>query len=352
MKFNAVAIVCRRLPNKRHSSGELRFHQIIEFFKSRARSLCLYHEHDVNKELFQDTELKPVTSIRKDAPQFDIALLEFWYMHRYASFFQQAGVPVVIDSVDVEFVRREREARVRGVQRKDFLQNKERELAAYRDADQIWVVTKEDAMAIEGVTSAISIIPNIHPLLSSPLPEGVREGVCFVGSFKHKPNVDGMRWYMREVLPLLSDVPHLIIGNDAPKDIREMKGFVGGVKDSRAYVSQARVSIAPLRYGAGMKGKIGEAFSCGTPVVTTSIGAEGYPVTHGKNMFIADTPEEFASGIKTLLANDEIWRQFAVGGKEIASQYTPSRVYQLIEDSIVPLQRHRVMEESIKYTIE
>ena len=134
-----------------------------------------------------------------------------------------------------------------------------------------------------------------------------REGLLFVGGFAHPPNADAVLWFAREIFPLIRkrlDVPFYVVGSKVTEEIKALeqpgngiivKGFVSEEELSTLYAS-CRVVVVPLRYGAGVKGKVVEAVYNGAPVVTTAIGAEGIPGAEAV-MRIADTPEAFAESV-------------------------------------------------------
>ena len=138
--------------------------------------------------------------------------------------------------------------------------------------------------------------------------------------------MDGLRWYRDEVLPLLDGVKHRFIGNGAPDDLRGLPGFIGPVDDSTVEVRGARVSVAPLRYGAGLKGKVLEAMACGTPVVTTPIGDEGYDAGAHGAAIVTDDPARFAAGVRRLLEDRETWERMSAAGLRVAARYRPEAV--------------------------
>lgn len=159
-----------------------------------------------------------------------------------------------------------------------------------------------------------------------------RSGLLFVGGFGHSPNVDGCLWFVKEVFPLVREkLPNLIftiVGSNPTEEIKALHGngvnVRGGISDeelSKAYAETTLV-IAPLRYGAGIKGKIVEAMGKGLPIVTTSIGAEGI-VDADKAMAIADTKEDFASAIIALYQDEEKQAELVSNAKKIvASHYS------------------------------
>jgi glycosyltransferase involved in cell wall biosynthesis len=133
----------------------------------------------------------------------------------------------------------------------------------------------------------------------------------------------------------------LIAGSDPPEAIRDLARtdphveVTGFVADHRALLAGCRVAIAPLRYGAGMKGKIGEYLSCGLPCVTTSIGAEGMDLRHGGEVMVADDAEGFAAQIASLYSDVELWERLAGAGREyIKARYTPAAIRPRLEQAL------------------
>lgn len=130
--------------------------------------------------------------------------------------------------------------------------------------------------------------------------------LMFIGGFAHKPNIDGVLWYIKEIYPLLKikrpDIKTFIIGSNVPEEIQKLESekivITGFVTDSQLddFYINCRLAIVPLRYGAGVKGKVVEAMYNQIPVVTTSIGAEGINGAE-KCLFIKDDPASFAEEI-------------------------------------------------------
>jgi glycosyltransferase involved in cell wall biosynthesis len=118
-----------------------------------------------------------------------------------------------------------------------------------------------------------------------------------------------------------------IVGSDMPADIQRLKAKdvepLGYVPDVNPLFEQARVFVAPLRHGAGMKGKVGHALSFGLPVVTTSIGAEGIGLISGETALISDDPDEFANMVARLYTDEGLWTRLSSSGRElIASRFS------------------------------
>jgi len=329
-----LAVLCRSLPDRTKSSGELRFWQILQHVRGRTRWLTVFCEDFGNRHLFPELAVYPMSVLDEKARDADLAFLEFWFMDRYVPTLRKHRLPVIVDSVDIEFLRRERERAIVGADGDYYHVEKAREVAVYRAADQVWTVSAADAARIGDLTPNIVVVPNIFAPPESVPGFAKRAGVSFVASFSHQPNVDGLRWYREHIWPRVREIPHTIVGNGAPEDIRAMNGFVGGVEASVDYVRRARVSIAPLRYGAGLKGKVLEALACGTPVVTTSIGDEGYGASSDGAAIVADDPEAFAGAMRRLLSDEAAWTQMSQRGRAFASAYSPAAVGSIIDAAL------------------
>jgi glycosyltransferase involved in cell wall biosynthesis len=330
-----IVVLCRYLPDHTKSSGELRFWHILRRLCSRSRSLTVFSETDGDRHLCPDLPVHPMSTLAGRRPRdVDLAFLEFWFMDLYLPILRGWGIPVILDSVDIEFVRREREKVALGISGDYFHLEKAREIDVYRAVDQVWAVSAADAAEIRALNPNIVIVPNIFDPVGQVCSFAERQGICFVGSYSHQPNVDGLRWYREAIYPRLCDIPHTIIGTGAPEDIQSMPGFVGSVPSSVEYVSRARVSIAPLRYGAGLKGKVLEALACGTPVVTTAIGDEGYAASGNGCAIVARDAEEFSAAVRKLMVDEPLWTRMSARATKFAARYAPDCVGPTIDRAL------------------
>ncbi|HQV34495.1 MAG TPA: glycosyltransferase, partial [Calditrichia bacterium] len=221
---------------------------------------------------------------------FEYAIMSFWNIGLYYIPLIRQLSPethIVVDTVDIHFLREKREAELKNDS--DLMDQAEKnmrlEIFTYMSADSLWVVTDEDRKAVQPALKdkPIYVVPNIHKEVEVRKSFGETEGLFFVGNYNHLPNVDGVHFFMKEIWPLiqkaLPEVPLVLGGQQPPPEIQAYEGdkvaVPGFVESLDEYLTGARVSVSPLRYGAGMKGKIGEALSWGLPVVSTTIGAEG-----------------------------------------------------------------------------
>jgi glycosyltransferase involved in cell wall biosynthesis len=171
--------------------------------------------------------------------------------------------------------------------------------------------------------------------------------LVFVGSMDWMPNIDGVRWFVSKVLPLIHtrrpQTTVAIVGRQPSPDItalgqRDARILITGtVPDVRPWLHGAKASIVPLRIGGGTRLKIYEAMAARVPVVSTTIGAEGLDVTHGQNIVLADTPEALAASCHELLENraerDRIAR---CGFEHVAAKYGWDAVTSAFERMIAP----------------
>ena len=236
-------------------------------------------------------------------------------------------VPFIFDTVDLHFLREERLAELAGRENipPRALATKELELAMIRAADVTLVVSSFEQKLLQSLVpgSDVRIVSNVHAQVADVPPIDGREGLLFVGSFAHHPNADALRWFTSEVLPLVAEkhpgIPVHVVGRDplpelvaaAPPNVT----YHGWVEDLAPMYARARVVIAPLRYGAGVKGKIGEAMAHGVPVVMTPVGAEGMDIADGDTALIATTATEFAAGVDRLVSDDELWEKLSSGAR-------------------------------------
>lgn len=208
---------------------------------------------------------------------------------------------------------------------------KKDELALARQADCTLVVSPVEKTILEEECPDIPvhIISNIHTVYGSRQPFSERSGLVFVGSFPHHPNVDGMTYFYEDIYPpLKTKLPNVkitIIGSDPPNWLKQAANghliVTDYVPDIAPYFNRCRLSIAPLRYGAGVKGKILLSMGYGVPVVASSIAAEGIPVINGRDMFIADTPDSFSKAIVELYNNETLWNQMSANSLKIIDQH-------------------------------
>jgi glycosyltransferase involved in cell wall biosynthesis len=189
------------------------------------------------------------------------------------------------------------------------------------------------ASQIDAAESRLSVIPiavdtqALQPAGRSP----ESQHIVTLGTLHYPPNADGIRWFVREVYPIiqrrLPKARLTIIGKNPPQDFLELAAeqpaaitVTGYVPDLDPYMEAAAVMVVPVRAGGGMRVRILEAFARGMPVVTTTVGLEGIDAEPGVEVLVEDTPETFASAVMGLLSNPEWQAELALRGRQLAEQ--------------------------------
>ena len=182
----------------------------------------------------------------------------------------------------------------------------------------------------------------------------LRRDLFFVGGYGHPPNVDAVQWFAREIWSKvrhqLPNVKVFLIGSEMPPAVAALAGEgiepLGHLPDLTPYLEGCRISIAPLRYGAGVKGKINLAQSWGIPVVATTIAIEGMQLEHHRDVLIADTPEDFASAIVRLYTDRTLWTVVSDGGRaNVARHFSPEAASGALDQLITAALGNRRMKE-------
>lgn len=179
----------------------------------------------------------------------------------------------------------------------------------------------------------VNIVSTIHDTTPGPQSFAERNGILFIGGFRHPPNLDAVTWYCENVLPIIRQkAPGLIttlIGSNAPPALQKFAApdfvIAGFVSDVSPYYQGARLSISPLRYGAGVKGKINISMQYGVPVVATTVSVEGMFLRDGIDALVADTPEAFADAVIRGHADEVLWNSLSKASLLNIETYFSSR---------------------------
>ncbi len=247
---------------------------------------------------------------------------------------------VWFDTVDLHFLREVREAELRDdpAVRELAELRKRQEIDLMRRTDLTLVVSsiEQDLLAREVPDVRVEILSNIHDPHPTDAPFAYRDAIIFIGGFNHVPNVDAARYYVEEIQPLvqaeLGKVPTFIIGSRPPIEVLALEDLdrelhvTGYVEDVTPYFERARLSIAPLRYGAGVKGKINTSMAYGVPVVATPCAAEGMSLRPETDILIGDDPAAFAAAVSRLYRDSILWETLARNGLKNIEDHFSRRV--------------------------
>lgn len=276
----------------------------------------------------------------------------------------------ILDSEDLHFLR---SARKEALQQQkelslDFLMNDttKRELASIYRCDLTLIISKFELNLLKKTfkvdTSLLHYIPfllnktNLETIHSFPTFQD-RKHFMTIGNFRHEPNWNAVVYLKKEIWPLikqqLPDANMLIYGAYATEKVHQLQnikeGFMikGWANSSEDAFKNARICLAPLQFGAGLKGKLIESMQFGTPSVTTSIGAESMHHKLPWNGFIENNPKDFAKSAVTLYTNEKTWQRAQINGLKIINTYYSKEKYRKqllkkVKDLQLNLKNHRL----------
>ncbi len=266
---------------------------------------------------------------------FDIVQLEYLFLAHYARHIRHPRI--VLDLIECfgrhwrGRIRNERLTPRQAYFRFDWWKAERFERSIIRHFRKVFTLTGEDRAWLLARCPGLPIhvrLPGVDlPTLAPPSPRP-REGLLFVGSFKHPANHDGLAYFLREVYPrVLAARPRTtltVVGAPAPREFDSIPGVTvrGFVEDLAPVYRGAQLCIAPIRFGGGIKTKVLEALAHEVPVVTTPLGAEGIGGSDGRELVVAKGAEEFASRTLELLADPARCAQMGEAGRHlVATRY-------------------------------
>ena len=332
-------------PEPQSSAAGLRTLNLIEMFLENAWDLIFASPACEN---FASENLKKkgiqIFSIPANNPRFDDFIKEqqpdyvifdrFLIEEQFGWRVQDACPEAfrILDTVDLHFLRRDRQRLIKDKKSPYNSEDTLRELASiYRSDLSLIISSFEMQLLIDTykISSEFLLLSRLHyPMPPPAFPDFIeREHFMMIGNFRHAPNSDAVIWLKEEIWPLIrqkiDNAQVFIYGAYPPKhlmDLTEPKcGFhvMGSAPDQFAVLRKHRVNLAPLRFGAGIKGKISDGWWSGTPVVTTSVGAEGMSDSSLWGGLIAKDAVEFADHAVELYQNQDRWKSFQKEGLEI-----------------------------------
>jgi glycosyltransferase involved in cell wall biosynthesis len=234
---------------------------------------------------------------------------------------------ILFDTVDLHFLREERQAELTGSSSLSARAMKTRTL-------ELDVIDKVDATILRSPYE-LDLLKKIKPearLFHFPITREIpgpaptawedRKDIVFIGGFAHPPNTDAVKYFVRDIWPILrrAGFSHrfIIVGSNMSDEIKSLEAddiiVRGFVKDLSDVFGQCLLSVAPLRYGAGMKGKVVTSLSYGVPCVATKIAAEGSGLVHLENIMVTEEADEMAKLIQEACSNRQLWERISRSG--------------------------------------
>lgn len=260
------------------------------------------------------------------------------------------NIKLVFDMVDFHYVRLLREYELNKdealkAEAEKFLKI---ELENCKNADVVIAISTTDKELLKqhfNTDEKVVLISNIHQHIDKSYNFNSfekRNDLLFVGSFRHDPNSDAVKYLKEDIMPLvwkvIPDLKVNIIGSYITEDIEALASdrfkLLGFVDDLDAVINTTKLFVAPLRFGAGIKGKIGQSLEHSLPLVTTNVGAEGFDFGEQTNVMIANNAEAIAQKVIDLYTNKILWEEASNSCKTILEPFslkvTENQVLQII----------------------
>jgi glycosyltransferase involved in cell wall biosynthesis len=234
---------------------------------------------------------------------------------------------VLFHVADLHYLRMERDAALRAdaAMLEDAAAMKARELALIAAADCTITHSsiEQEILAEAAPGRPVSLWPLMAQHYGTKIPFGPRKDICFLGGYRHPPNIDAVLYFAAEIMPLLRaaepGLRFIIAGSNLPAEIAALAApdviIAGQVEDLRDLFDTVRVFVCPLRVGAGVKGKVASAMAYGLPVVATPIGVEGTALRHGHDVLVAEAPTEFAAETLAAYRDEALWNRLSENGQ-------------------------------------
>jgi glycosyltransferase involved in cell wall biosynthesis len=338
-----ILVITYEVPQFDLYSGAHRFFNLIHILRELDFSVTVLSDSPVVRMnyaaplenlgvdiLYGERHLHPLKDV---GTFFDYVLLHTpstaGYIDPVRRFFQKAVV--IFDTSDLHYLRFEREGYLTGNAEslRKASEYRRIELSLAKKSDVVFTVSEAEREVLrrDAGDVRVQVVPNIHRLEPTAAPFEKRRDVMFVGAFSHGPNGDAVFYFLKEIFPPLverMDINCYIIGKNPPPELLSLQTpnviATGYIPDIMPYFEKCRLMVAPLRYGAGVKGKLTQSMSVGLPFVTTSVGAEGMDLVDGRHCFIADDPGVFGDRISRLYTDRQLWETFRENSLRLASE--------------------------------
>ncbi|MEY2433569.1 MAG: polysaccharide biosynthesis protein PslH [Acidimicrobiaceae bacterium] len=288
-----------------------------------------------------------LTAALQNAPEVDVVLVEHLGLAPILPAARRTPWAITLQNIASETAKQL--ATVTTGRRQRWLFEREQRTAAAFERwvvqayDTVFTVSPDDAALLDGDPLVVPNGVDLQRFAPSPVPSN--PSIVFTGHLAYLPNVDGVTWFCREVLPRVREqVPaaHVdIVGRIPVADVRDLAGPAvdvhADVETVAPYLASSRVAVIPLRLGSGTRLKALEAGAAGRPVVGTTVGLAGVPWRDGVSALIADDADSMARAIVTVLTDDAIANSLASEGRTLAEQFDWEAIGERFSDAVVRL---------------
>jgi tetratricopeptide (TPR) repeat protein len=295
---------------------------------------------------------------------FDIVSFNFIYMAQYLDIFPDAFHVLEEHNIESNLLKRCAEVtqdsatvdklakQVAAVKAFVESETEAKRLAAYEDC--YWqkfplrtVVSEKDKQTLDSrcsVGQTIVVNNGIDTQSVMPIGNSSSQIVLFIGTMNYYPNIDGVCYFVEQILPIVWQhnpaIQFWVAGHAPPKQIKDLENsriqVIADPEDMSEVAKNCSVTVVPLRVGSGTRIKILHSMAMGLPVVSTSLGCEGLHVTDGSHLLIRDQPAEFAEAVLQLVADANLWQTLRTNGRQLVEQkYDWQSIFTQAESQIV-----------------
>jgi GT2 family glycosyltransferase len=361
-----IIVIDSYIPRYDRESGSLRLFHILKIFKQLNYHVIFVPDNGNPEEPYTEILQQMGIEVLYYTQRFNIPLIRqikerlssiniAWICRptladKYASIFKADNrIKIIYDTIDLHYIRLKREAELYPERSEaiswEEMQKLELKIASIADQTISITDTDKNVLEFQGVSN-VETVPNIHFPYQKERPSyEKRAGILFIGSYDHKPNIDAVVWLCKEIMPIVwkkyPDIIVTLLGNNPKKNILAIASpnviIPGFVEDVSPYFLNNRIFVAPLNYGSGMKGKIGQSLEYSLPVLSTSIGVEGMNLKNLHNCIIAEDTESFAKEIVNLYFDKEIWESISHKCHEAIQPYSPEYIKEKISKMLISL---------------
>ena len=361
-----ILVVDSYMPSYDRESGSRRLFELLKIFKSLGYHVIFAADNGVREEpyasILQNLQIEVLytqdgygTAIEEQI-ESRLSLIDLAWICRpelnqkYAPIIRQKSeIKLVYDTIDLHYLRlkRAREINPEHCTKSAWIEMQAQELKMAHQADLTITVTAIEQEILEHqAVDNVAVIPNVHTVYPGEIPDFAdREGILFIGSYNHLPNVDAVVWLCEEVMPLVwqthPEIEVTLLGNNPSPEVLVLASdritVTGYIDDVTPYFLNHKLSVSPLRYGAGMKGKIGQSLEYGLPVVSTKIGTEGMNLVPEQHILEANEAEGFARQIIRLYTNEPLWNSISSNSGSAIATYSPVAICETVKQTLEAL---------------
>lgn len=363
----AILIVDWSLPEFDKDSGSLRLSRIIKLIQSLGYHVLFAPGYgSVQERRYYQTLIKSGVEVRPDLNYYSppeyftsvctrLKITLLWicrptltqlYEDKIRALKANNGIIWIYDTIDLHHLRMQREAQTLNSGKEQMAEAEEMkklEIRLSQSADiSITVTDQEKSFFEKNNAKKVFVVPNVHIIepANGFKPFSERSGLLFIGGYSHTPNVDAAKWLIKDIMPAvwkkIPEVPVYLLGSHPTAEVLQLSAdnvFVPGyIEDVSSFFFNSRIFVAPLRYGAGMKGKLGQSFEFRLPVVSTSIGAEGMNLENEKHLLIADSAIDLATQIIRLYKDCDLWDRLSKESTSAIQNYSEDHVSQSLKE--------------------